>query len=220
MKILITSGATREPLDSLRFITNFSTGVTGALLADFMAESGHEVTQLAGHGAQLPRIVRDVTYFESFDDLNEKIKTKLSTYKYDVVIHLAAVSDYSVENITTSVDQAPSKAGGKLHSDQKLQVTLKPNFKIVEKLKSYSASALTVIAFKLTATEDLQEQKTAIEKLTRNSEIDFVVHNDFVEIKKNGMHRFEIYKQDAVLKSGTTKLELAQALNEVLKENI
>ena len=34
MRILVTAGATREPLDEVRFVSNVSSGATGAALAD------------------------------------------------------------------------------------------------------------------------------------------------------------------------------------------
>ena len=46
MKILLTSGATVEYIDGVRFITNFSTGGTGSILADEFARAGHKVTAL------------------------------------------------------------------------------------------------------------------------------------------------------------------------------
>lgn len=48
MKVLITAGPTREPLDPVRFISNRSTGKMGFALAQAAAEAGHEVTLVAG----------------------------------------------------------------------------------------------------------------------------------------------------------------------------
>ena len=49
-RILITGGGTREPIDSVRYIGNHSTGRTAAVLADELAGAGHEVTWL-GRGS-------------------------------------------------------------------------------------------------------------------------------------------------------------------------
>lgn len=48
MKLLITAGPTREPLDPVRFLSNRSTGKMGFALAQAAAEAGHEVTLVAG----------------------------------------------------------------------------------------------------------------------------------------------------------------------------
>ena len=56
MKVLVTSGATREPIDSVRFISNLSSGKTGAAICDALAARGFEVTQLHGiDSARAPR---------------------------------------------------------------------------------------------------------------------------------------------------------------------
>ncbi|HEY0945944.1 MAG TPA: phosphopantothenoylcysteine decarboxylase, partial [Opitutaceae bacterium] len=48
MNILLTAGATREPIDDVRFLSNVSTGATGAALAESLAAAGHAVTLLRG----------------------------------------------------------------------------------------------------------------------------------------------------------------------------
>ncbi|MBO7182116.1 MAG: hypothetical protein J6V91_04945 [Kiritimatiellae bacterium] len=48
MRILITAGPTREPLDPVRFISNRSTGKMGFALAQAAQARGHEVTLIAG----------------------------------------------------------------------------------------------------------------------------------------------------------------------------
>ena len=48
MKVVVTSGATREPIDSVRFISNLSSGRTGAMICEALAARGFQVTQVAG----------------------------------------------------------------------------------------------------------------------------------------------------------------------------
>jgi phosphopantothenoylcysteine decarboxylase/phosphopantothenate--cysteine ligase len=40
MKVLVTSGATREPIDSVRYISNLSSGRTGAAICEALAARG------------------------------------------------------------------------------------------------------------------------------------------------------------------------------------
>ena len=47
MKVIVTSGATREPIDSVRFISNLSSGRTGAMVAGALATRGFQVTHVA-----------------------------------------------------------------------------------------------------------------------------------------------------------------------------
>lgn len=53
-RVLITSGATRESIDGIRFLSNVSTGQTGATIADSLTAKGWNVTYLHGQGARLP----------------------------------------------------------------------------------------------------------------------------------------------------------------------
>ena len=54
-KVLVTSGATREPIDSVRFISNLSSGRTGALICDALVARGIEVTHVHGVDSGRPR---------------------------------------------------------------------------------------------------------------------------------------------------------------------
>src|SRR3989344_7621556 len=107
MRILLTSGATREPIDSVRFISNFSTGKTGAAIASFFELNGASVSFLHGEDSFVPKGLRDTQEFSAFEDLNERLKRRLSSSKYDAVIHAAAVSDYSpVETARDKIDSS------------------------------------------------------------------------------------------------------------------
>lgn len=57
-RVLMTSGATRESIDGIRFLSNVSTGQTGAALADSLSARGWQVTYLHGVGAQMPSSAR------------------------------------------------------------------------------------------------------------------------------------------------------------------
>lgn len=48
MKILLTAGPTREPIDPVRFLSNRSSGKMGYALARAAAAAGHEVTLVSG----------------------------------------------------------------------------------------------------------------------------------------------------------------------------
>ncbi len=48
MKIVVTAGPTREPIDPVRFLSNRSSGKMGYALAEAALETGHEVTLISG----------------------------------------------------------------------------------------------------------------------------------------------------------------------------
>lgn len=92
-KVLVTAGATREPIDPVRFITNHSSGKMGCALAKIAMLRGAEVTLV--HGAmevKAPLFVKCrpvVTAEEMFQAVSE-----LSP-EQDMVIMAAAVADYT-----------------------------------------------------------------------------------------------------------------------------
>lgn len=204
MKILITSGATREPIDAVRFITNFSTGSTGANLATFFKENGDDVLLLRGEGS-ISADVRTLR-FSDFQDLNRKLISVLSEEAFDVVVHLAAVSDYSVEN----------PFSGKMDSENELTLKLRKNFKIVERLKNYAKiSEPLIVAFKLTSTQDTFERERAVKKISQN--VDFVVHNDIQDLKA-GRRIFTLYKGTEKIAEMNSADKLAMELRNRIKE--
>ncbi|WP_379967143.1 bifunctional phosphopantothenoylcysteine decarboxylase/phosphopantothenate--cysteine ligase CoaBC [Ectobacillus sp. sgz5001026] len=91
-RILITAGPTRERIDPVRFMTNFSSGKMGYSIADEAVQSGAEVILISGPtNLQPPAGVR-VVNVESAEDM---LRAVLNEYDaVDAVIKTAAVADY------------------------------------------------------------------------------------------------------------------------------
>lgn len=212
MRILITSGATREPIDDVRYISNVSTGRTGSLLAEILCKKGHEVILLHGAGAEIPKSQPDQRLecreFLSFKDLNHQLQALLAHRPFDCVIQAAAVSDFSVDK----------KIEGKISSDQDLVLHLKSNPKLVLKIKEYARQwkIPCVVAFKLTHTSNEEERIQAVKTLSDHSAVDLVVHNDLSEVRPGGssQHRFTLYEKQKRPRRCESVQELADALNE------
>src|SRR5688572_15583228 len=100
MKVLVTSGATREPIDSVRFISNLSSGRTGAAICEALTARGFQVTQVAGQdSAQAAGVARR----ESFTDhasLDSALRRLARDTACVAVIHAAAVGDFAVAEPT------------------------------------------------------------------------------------------------------------------------
>lgn len=95
MKILITAGPTREPLDPVRFISNRSTGKMGFALASAALAAGHEVTLIAGPVTlSTPEGARRVDVVTALEML-EAVRRELPAC--DVYISCAAVADWRPE---------------------------------------------------------------------------------------------------------------------------
>jgi len=178
LRVLVTSGGTEEPVDGVRSLGNFSSGRTGALIADTLAALGHEVTLLRGGRSARPAFVQDVRAYTAFSDLQAALRTMLAEERFDAVVHAAAVGDYAVDGV--SVDGAAAAVGrGKIESGREVRIHLRPTPKLVDHLKGWSANPdLKVVAFKLTRGADEAAARAAVEHLFAHSGADAVVHND------------------------------------------
>lgn len=94
-KVVITSGPTREKIDPVRYISNYSTGKMGAALADAAALLGAVVTVINGPGAVRPADRRvKVVDIESALDMLDAARQAFDTA--DIAVMCAAVADYRV----------------------------------------------------------------------------------------------------------------------------
>ena len=101
MKVLITAGGTSENIDSVRKITNTSTGRLGSLISYEFIKAGAEVTYITVKSAAAPAPGCEVYYICTAQDLYDIMCRLLSENKYDVIVHAMAVSDYTVERVTS-----------------------------------------------------------------------------------------------------------------------
>ena len=91
-RILITAGPTREKVDPVRFMTNFSSGKMGYAIAEVAANLGADVILVSGPTALNPPLHVTTVQVESAQDMLEAV---LQHYQnVDVVIKTAAVADY------------------------------------------------------------------------------------------------------------------------------
>jgi phosphopantothenoylcysteine decarboxylase/phosphopantothenate--cysteine ligase len=200
VKVLITAGGTQEPIDTVRTITNLSSGRTGISLAEYMSQMGFDVTLIQSHGTPKAEHVANRDYFTSFASLDAQLKKHLSEQSFTHVIHAAAVSDYSVDSIEVDGKKYRPLEVKKVSSDsESMNVHLKRNHKIVDHLKEYSKNKdVKVVAFKLTSHATPEQKKAAVEKLFKASHADFVVHNDLTDIDiVNRTHKFTLYNHQS-----------------------
>ena len=192
-RILVTAGGTRERIDSVRYIGNMSSGRTAAMLADELTDAGHELTWVGAEDAIRPVTVSKMLSYYSFAELEARLKEELGSGQYDVVIHAAAVADFSVSSVETDEGAALQDQQGKLPSASSLLLRLKPNPKLLSQIKDWSGNpGLQVIGFKLTDDRDPQQRIAAVKKQFEQSGVDAVVHNDLSEISKSA-HSFRLH---------------------------
>lgn len=216
MKILLTAGGTREPIDGVRFISNFSSGTTGAIVADRLRQNDYQVVYLHGSGAARPERPGEHLEFGSFSDLEQKLKNLLSTQSFDFVIHMAAVSDFSVTAIGIDGTLRPITGTGKIPSTaDAVDLHLTKNKKLLPLLKCWSLNKRTqVIGFKLTNGADEEARMQAVSKLFDQGGIDWVVHNDLTEMGGDN-HKATFYGPMGPMRQVNDKTELAEQLAEI-----
>jgi len=100
-RVVVTAGATREPIDGVRFLGNRSSGKMGAAMAEAAVARGADVTLVAGPEAPAVPGARRID-FETAADL-QRVLADLAP-RADVVVMAAAVADF----------RPPSPVAGKL----------------------------------------------------------------------------------------------------------
>ncbi|MCF6176947.1 MAG: bifunctional phosphopantothenoylcysteine decarboxylase/phosphopantothenate--cysteine ligase CoaBC [Victivallaceae bacterium] len=93
MKIVISAGPTRESIDTVRFISNRSSGKMGYALASAAAESGMEVVLISGP-VTLPPPPGNIELIKVETAAQMAIAVKTAATNADIVIMSAAVADY------------------------------------------------------------------------------------------------------------------------------
>ncbi|GAA5355699.1 phosphopantothenate--cysteine ligase [Streptococcus uberis] len=220
MKILITSGGTTEQIDSVRGITNHSTGKLGKEMAEHFLKAGHQVSLVTTKAAVKPKASEQLSIYH-ITNVASLIQTlKPLVENHDVLIHCMAVSDYTpvymtdLEEVkeTTDIETLLKKSNQetKISSSSDVQVLfLKKTPKVISMVKEWNPN-IQLIGFKLLVdvTED-QLISVAKDSLTKNK-ADYIVANDLATISADS-HKALLVSKDEVL-SLATKSEIAETL--------
>jgi len=161
LRLLVTAGPTREPVDPVRFVSNRSSGRMGFALAEAARDRGARVTLAAGpSGLPTPEGVR-VLEFETADDLHGLLVREFP--ECDGLVMAAAVSDF-----------IPRASAERLHrADGPRTLNLEPGRDILASLAPLKRGQ-TVVAF-AAETEDLAERGR---RKMESKGADLVVVND------------------------------------------
>ncbi|MEI5995178.1 phosphopantothenate-cysteine ligase [Enterococcus sp. 4G2_DIV0659] len=120
MNILITAGGTSEKIDTVRSITNHSTGRLGKIIAETFLARGHRVTYVTTPQAVQPATDQNLTLIkiETTKELETALLDQFKHQQFDSIIHSMAVSDFTTET-TLSEDRFIEKLATNLlnHGD-------------------------------------------------------------------------------------------------------
>lgn len=92
VRVLVTAGGTREPIDEVRFIGNRSSGRMGVALAAEASSRGAKVTLILANGDVDPACAADVIRVETADELSSALDREFPDC--DLLLMAAAVADF------------------------------------------------------------------------------------------------------------------------------
>jgi len=97
-KVLVTAGPTREEIDPVRYLTNYSSGKMGYALAKRASARGAEVKLFSGPTSLDNPIEVKTEKIKSANELYEKVINQMN--EFDIIIMAAAVADFTPESIS------------------------------------------------------------------------------------------------------------------------
>jgi phosphopantothenoylcysteine decarboxylase/phosphopantothenate--cysteine ligase len=165
VRVLVTAGPTREPLDPVRFLSNKSSGKMGYALAEAARVRGASVTLVSGPTALPHPGGMDFMSVETAAQMRDAVLSQ--SEKFDILIAAAAVADY-----------APVAAAQKLKKDAGLPtMTFTATDDILAELGRRKRPGQTLVGF-AAETENLLEN--ARRKLASKN-LDWIVANDVTQ---------------------------------------
>jgi phosphopantothenoylcysteine decarboxylase/phosphopantothenate--cysteine ligase len=165
LRVLVTAGGTREPIDSVRYVGNRSSGRMGFALAEEAAARGAEVTVIAANVA-LPRAA-GIAYEDVGTAAQLEQAARRLFPRADVLVMAAAVADFRPP---AAAAQKLSKAGR-----EALELRLEPTTDVLAALAAERAPGQTLVGFAAEHGDGAVER--ARQKLERKG-VDAVVVND------------------------------------------
>ncbi|MEM9606101.1 MAG: bifunctional phosphopantothenoylcysteine decarboxylase/phosphopantothenate--cysteine ligase CoaBC [Actinomycetota bacterium] len=163
LRVLVTAGGTREPIDPVRYIGNRSSGKQGYALAAEAVARGASVVLATTVDREAPVGVDEVERVDTAQELHDVVTKHAPTC--DVVVMAAAVADFRPASVA---DSKIKKAGGAP------EVVLEPTPDILAALGAAKPEGQTLVGF-AAETDDLAGN--ARSKLERKR-LDLIVAND------------------------------------------
>jgi len=163
VKVLVTAGPTREPIDPVRFLTNRSSGKMGYALAAAFAHEGHSVFLVSGPtNLDVPDGV-DYVPVETAAEMHDVVARYIG--KMDIAVFAAAVADYT----PVRVEEQKIKKGG-----ETLTLELVRTADILGSAREKFGFTGTLVGF---AAETENLETNARDKLVRKH-CDIIIAND------------------------------------------
>lgn len=209
-KILISLGGTYEPIDSVRGITNKSSGKMGLALAKEAYIRGADLTLVVANvSVEIPSVF-NVIHVETGREMNEAILSLISDF--DIFISTAAVSDFEFKQMDDK----------KIDSSSSLFLNLKPTTKIIREVKKINPD-IFLVGFKAEFNISKDEIIQCARKQIEAAGTDIVIAND---ISKADCHfgsdnnEVLIVDDEVLTVPLASKREVAKIIFDVISEKI
>jgi phosphopantothenoylcysteine decarboxylase / phosphopantothenate---cysteine ligase len=201
LRVLVTAGGTREPIDPVRFIGNRSSGRMGIALAAAAARRGAEATLIAANvGLEEPAGVRRIDV-ETAAELAGAATAEFPSAH--VLLMAAAPADF----------RAAEVAEGKIAREDGLDLRLEPTEDILATLASRRGEGQTIVGF---AAEHGGDPVERARRKLRRKRVDMIVLNDVsdpaigFESAENEVTLVEVAGETAIPRA--SKDEIAEAI--------
>jgi phosphopantothenoylcysteine decarboxylase/phosphopantothenate--cysteine ligase len=213
VRVLVTTGGTREKIDPARFVGNFSSGKQGVAFARAALEMGASVRVIAANVDDSLMLGLEHVKVVSAIELEKSVNESLGTF--DLLVMAAAVADFSPtlvanEKIKRTVD------------GENIEISLKANPDIVAAVASNlrgSASDAVIVAFAAESGKDLEAlAKTKLQ----SKKCDFVVANSISsgEVFNSNQNSVVLVSQERSASFTGSKIEVARAVLEIVSSKV
>ena len=213
VRVLVTTGGTRERIDPARYVGNFSSGKQGIAFARAAMEMGASVKVIAANVDQSLLQGIEHSNVVSASDLSKSINDAIGSF--DLLVMAAAVADYS-PTIVSDVKIKRSASG------ENIQISLTANPDIVaavsERTRS-TGSDTVIVAFAAESGDDLES--LAKTKLL-SKQCDFIFANSISSGEVFGSDQNSVVlvsESDSTRFSGS-KLEIARAVLGIVSSKV
>ena len=209
-KILISLGGTYEPIDSVRGITNKSSGKMGLELAKEAYIRGADLTLVVAKvSVDIPSVF-DVVYVETSSEMNDVILELISDF--DIFISTAAVSDFEFKQIDDR----------KIDSNSSLFLNLKPTTKIIRQVKKINPD-IFLVGFKAEFNISKEDIICCARKQIEAAGTDLVIANDISKREcqfGSDNNQVLIVDDDVISVPLASKKEIAKKIFDVISEKL
>ena len=213
VRVLVTTGGTRERIDPARFVGNFSSGKQGLAFARAALEMGASVKVIAANVDKSLLQGMDHLNVVSASDLEKSVNDAMGSF--DLLVMAAAVADFS-----------PSKVSDvkikRVVAGEKIDISLTANPDIVAGLaerRRSTGSGAVILAFAAESGDDLEG---LAKKKLQSKKCDFVVANSISsgEVFGSDQNSVLLVSDGESARFSGSKLEVARAVLDIVSSKV